>query len=69
MSILKLQEKMTSGELTAQRIVESYLERIEQLDRQGPSINSIIELNPARQMPPPEPETDNGLVVYARIQT
>ena len=29
MSILKLQEKMTSGELTALRIVESYLERIE----------------------------------------
>ena len=46
MSILELQEKMTSGELTALGIVESYLERIEQIDRQGPALNAIIELNP-----------------------
>lgn len=37
---------MENGELTARRIVESYLERIDSLDRDGPRLNSIIELNP-----------------------
>src|SRR5512147_381048 len=46
LTILELQSKMTSGELTARRIAESYLERIAQIDRQGPAINSVIELNP-----------------------
>jgi amidase len=46
MSILELQEKMDSGELTALGLVESYLERIKQLNRQGPAINAVIELNP-----------------------
>ncbi len=46
MTILELQRKMSSGELTARSISESYLERIEQLDRQGPAIHAVIELNP-----------------------
>ena len=46
MSVLELQEKMTSGELTALGLVENYLERIDQLDRHGPAINAVIELNP-----------------------
>ena len=46
MTLLELQEKMTSGELTARSLCEGYLERIEKLDRQGPTINSVIELNP-----------------------
>ena len=46
MSVLELQEKMTSGELTALGIAESYLERIDQLNRQGPAINAVIECNP-----------------------
>jgi amidase len=46
MSVLELQEKMNSGELTSLGIVESYLERIEQLNRQGPAINAVIECNP-----------------------
>ncbi|MFX0108243.1 MAG: amidase [Candidatus Hodarchaeota archaeon] len=45
-SILQLQEKMESGELTSRRIVEMYLKRIEEIDRSGPKLNSIIELNP-----------------------
>ncbi|NHZ72654.1 MAG: amidase, partial [Aquificales bacterium] len=40
------QNAMISGELSARRIVELYLERIEQLDKQGPAINAIIEINP-----------------------
>ena len=46
MTILQLQEKMNSGELTALSLVESYLERIEKLNRHGPEINAVIELNP-----------------------
>jgi len=46
MTIPEMQEKMASGELTARSLCESYLERIEKLDRQGPAINSVIELNP-----------------------
>ena len=37
---------MLAGELTARELVERYLERIEALDRQGPALNAIIELNP-----------------------
>ena len=46
MTISQLQEKMESGELTALSLVETYLERIEKIDRQGPAIHSVIELNP-----------------------
>jgi amidase len=46
MTILELQEKMDLGQLTARAITERYLERIEALDKQGPGINAILELNP-----------------------
>ncbi|NWG07236.1 MAG: amidase [Chloroflexi bacterium] len=45
-TIAELQEKMESGELTARQIVELYLQRIAAVDKSGPYINSIIELNP-----------------------
>ena len=45
-TILELGSKMASGEITAQSLAEYYLHRIETIDRSGPSINSIIELNP-----------------------
>lgn len=46
MTIAELQEKMESGEMTALGIVEAYSGRIEKLNRQGPAINAVIELNP-----------------------
>jgi amidase len=46
MAILELQEKMESGEYSARTISEMYLERIELLDKQGPALNAIIEINP-----------------------
>lgn len=45
-SINVLQQKMSQGELTARSIVEMYLKRIEAIDKNGPKLNSIIELNP-----------------------
>lgn len=46
LSIRELQSQQQSGELTARRIAENYLERIESLDWDGPAINSVIEVNP-----------------------
>ena len=45
-TIADLQMHMTSGKLTARAIAEKYLERIEAVDKKGPAINSVIELNP-----------------------
>jgi len=46
MTITELQEKMDSGEYSARIVTEMYLERIEEIDKQGPKLNAIIELNP-----------------------
>jgi amidase len=45
-SIADLQKRMTNGELTAHALVQQYLDRIAAIDKAGPSINAIIELNP-----------------------
>ena len=37
---------MTSGKFTLHSLAEKYLARIEQVDRDGPAVNSMIELNP-----------------------
>ena len=45
-TIAQLQDGMSSGRLTSRRLVELYTERINAIDRQGPALRSIIELNP-----------------------
>src|SRR5687767_11943286 len=45
-SIDALQEKMGSGKLSSRMITELYLERIKKIDKAGPKLNAIIELNP-----------------------
>ena len=45
-TIADLQARMASGELSARQIAEAYIERIEKLDRSGPRVNAILELNP-----------------------
>src|SRR5436189_111397 len=42
-----LQEMMKSGRLSARSIAEKYLARIETIDRQGPRLSSVLEINPA----------------------
>ncbi len=42
----ELQQRMESGEHTARSIAQLYLDRIEQLNRQGPQLRAIIETNP-----------------------
>lgn len=46
LSISQIKAKLTSGELTVRKLTEAYLDRIKQLDKSGPCVNSIIELNP-----------------------
>jgi amidase len=45
-SITELAEGMKSGKYTSRALVEKYLNRIEAIDRQGPVLRSVIELNP-----------------------
>ena len=46
LSISQLHERMQRQELTAEQLVTSYLKSIDKIDRAGPMLNSIIELNP-----------------------
>ncbi len=41
-----LQQKMQSKEYTSRSVTELYLKRINDIDKNGPKLNSIIELNP-----------------------
>ena len=45
-TIAALQSEMESGRRTARSIAESYLLRIEAVDKSGPAINAVIEVNP-----------------------
>jgi len=41
-----LQQKMKSGEYTSRTITGLYLKRIDAIDKKGPALNAVIELNP-----------------------
>ncbi|MCB9006751.1 MAG: amidase [Ardenticatenaceae bacterium] len=45
-TIDQLHEMMAAGTMTAQKAVQFYLDRIEQIDRNGPSLNSVLAVNP-----------------------
>ncbi len=45
-TIPQLQEAMQSGRYTAAAITKLYIDRINNIDRDGPGLNSVIELNP-----------------------
>jgi len=44
--IADLQQRMQAGELTAHAITQLYLDRVAAIDKTGPAINAVIELNP-----------------------
>ena len=46
MTIAEMREGMSAGRFTARGLAEKYLERVEEVDRRGPAINSVIETNP-----------------------
>ncbi|RPJ01849.1 MAG: amidase, partial [Candidatus Aminicenantes bacterium] len=45
-TIAGLQEMMTSGKESSESLVKLYLERIDGIDRGGPTLNAIIQANP-----------------------
>ena len=44
--LITLRRRFASGEISSQQIVNTYLQRIEMLDRNGPTLRSIIAVNP-----------------------
>ena len=46
MTVAQLQDAMAAGRYTSRRLVELYTERINAVDRSGPTLRSVIELNP-----------------------
>ena len=45
-TVHELQAAMTAGNVTALALVNAYLARIQAIDRAGPRVNAILELNP-----------------------
>jgi len=45
-TVADLQQRMASGSTSSRALVEQYLARIEAVDRRGPQLRSIIEVNP-----------------------
>ncbi len=45
-TVADLQQGMASGKYTARSLAGKYLARIDTLDKHGPTVNSVIELNP-----------------------
>src|SRR5262249_40692576 len=45
-TIAQLQEAMASGAITARQLVEHYTDRIHRIDKSGPMVNAVLELNP-----------------------
>jgi amidase len=46
LTVAQLQDAMAAGRYTARRLVELYTRRINAIDRRGPALRSVIELNP-----------------------
>src|SRR4051812_47662228 len=46
MTIREMDEGLVAGRFTSLQITEAYLARIEELDRKGPALHAVIELNP-----------------------
>jgi amidase len=45
-TISSLQEKMAAGKYTSEQLTKLYLDRIGAIDKKGPLLNSLIEINP-----------------------
>jgi len=45
-TVADLRKRMTAGSLTAHALTRAYLDRIAAIDKRGPALNSVIELNP-----------------------
>ncbi|HYK20224.1 MAG TPA: amidase [Pyrinomonadaceae bacterium] len=46
LSLADLQQALQSGKYTSKQLVEKYSDRINDVDKKGPALNSVIEMNP-----------------------
>ncbi len=46
LTVSDLEKRLKNGELTAVHLAQLYLEHIESIDRNGPALRSVIEVNP-----------------------
>src|SRR5262245_23573536 len=46
LTIADLQQRMQAGQETARSIAQKYLARIDAIDRSGPTLHSVLEVNP-----------------------
>jgi amidase len=46
LTVAEAQERMKGGSLSARALTERYLARIDAMDKRGPAVNAVIELNP-----------------------
>ncbi len=65
MDVRELQAALREGKLSCERLTRHYLHRIEMLDRRGPQLRSVIELNPdalsqARQLDADRHKAERG---------
>ena len=45
-TIAELQQGLRDGKYTSKSLVEKYIDRINDIDKRGPTLRSVIELNP-----------------------
>lgn len=45
-TVAQLQTMMQQGKLSSEKLTEAYIQRILELDQNGPNVNAVIELNP-----------------------
>lgn len=45
-TVSRLRDQMKTGALSCERVIETYLQRIEQIDQNGPALRAVIEINP-----------------------
>ncbi len=46
LTIRELQQGLQSGKYTSRSLVGKYIDRVNEIDKEGPKLNSVIELNP-----------------------
>ena len=46
LTVARIRELLGSGQITSRQLVLNYMERIALIDKSGPKLNSVLELNP-----------------------
>src|ERR1041384_5933194 len=46
LTIAELQQGLNSGKYTSRQLVEKYSDRINDIDKKGPALHAVIEMNP-----------------------